>query len=336
MRPRLFAQSLKTAILNKHKILVKGAPGVGKSEIIESVCDEINCKVILMHPVTSDETDFKGLPWKLEDQDAATFLPFGELKQMIDADRPTVCFIDDVGQARPAVQAAAMQLLQARRVNGHKISDDVSFMAATNRKTDKAAVAGVIEPVKTRFHTILELEPDPNDWVLWAHNNGLPADVVAFIQWRPEMLFDFKPTMDLTNSPCPRSVTNLAQIVDAGYPREAELELYTGSVGEGFATEFMAFQDVYRHLPNPKTIILDPEGADVPDASKPNVSYALCGALAEMASANNFKNILKYSERLPKEFSVLLIKNTIRRKGAEIQNMKCFNDWFIENQDVVL
>ncbi len=43
-----------------------------------------------------------------------------------------VCLLDDLGQAPPAVQAAAMQLLLARRVNGHAVSDHVTFLAATN------------------------------------------------------------------------------------------------------------------------------------------------------------------------------------------------------------
>lgn len=52
------------------------------------------------------------------------------------ATKLTACFIDDLGQATPAVQAAAMQLILALTLNGHRVSDQVVFVAATNRRTD--------------------------------------------------------------------------------------------------------------------------------------------------------------------------------------------------------
>ena len=83
----------------------------------------------------------------------AEFLPFGDLRALIQADKDTVFFLDDLGQAPPTVQAAAMQLILARRINGHHVSDSVTFIAATNRKQDKAGVSGILEPVKSRFAT---------------------------------------------------------------------------------------------------------------------------------------------------------------------------------------
>ncbi len=73
------------------------------------------------------------------------------------ATKLTACFIDDLGQATPAVQAAAMQLILARTLNGHRVSDHVVFIAATNRRTDRAGVSGILEPVKSRFATLVEL-----------------------------------------------------------------------------------------------------------------------------------------------------------------------------------
>ena len=114
-------------------MLITGAPGTGKSDIVDQATREAGAELIISHPVTSDPTDFKGLGALVDGE--AKFLPFDQLKDLITATRPTVFFLDDLGQAPPAVQAAAMQLILARRVNGHKVSDAVTFIAATNRKT---------------------------------------------------------------------------------------------------------------------------------------------------------------------------------------------------------
>jgi hypothetical protein len=131
----------------------------------------------------------------------AEFLPFGNLRKLLNATVPTLFFLDDLGQAPQGVQAAAMQLLLAREINGQKISDYVSFAAATNRKEDRAGVSGILEPVKSRFVTIINVETNADDWLRWARRNGLPEELLMLIKWRPELLEKFKATADMTNSP---------------------------------------------------------------------------------------------------------------------------------------
>ncbi len=63
--------------------------------------------------------------------------------KVVTAKRLTVVFLDDIGQSPPAVQAALMQLILARRVNGHRLSDHVVFCGATNDTMHLAGVAGL-------------------------------------------------------------------------------------------------------------------------------------------------------------------------------------------------
>jgi len=155
MRAKKLAGLLQLAFKNNHKVLIKGEPGIGKSDLVEQACADV-FDLMISHPAVSDPTDYKGMPavFAREGMTVAEFLPFGDLLKLINAKKPTVCFIDDIGQAAPAVQAALMQLLLARRVNGHKISKDVVFCGATNDTTHMAGVSGLLEPVKSRWDTI--------------------------------------------------------------------------------------------------------------------------------------------------------------------------------------
>lgn len=191
MKPSQLSRLLTAAIPAGLPVLIKGAPGVGKSAIVEQAAAEVGADMILSHPAVSDPTDAKGLPWVGKDGESATFLPFGELAQAIKADRPTVWFLDDLGQAPPAVQASYMQLLLARRVNGHKLPDCVTFVAATNRRTDRAGVSGILEPVKSRFAAIVELEADLDEWCKWAIAQELPPELIAFLRFQPHSLSSF-------------------------------------------------------------------------------------------------------------------------------------------------
>jgi len=263
MKPSELSAFLSTTLNAQLPVLIKGAPGVGKTDVIKQACDKANNKLIISHPVVSDPVDYKGFPYVIDNQ--AHFLPFGDLNQLIQATASTVYFMDDLGQAPAAVQAAAMQLILGRHINGHRVSDYVTFLAATNRKTDRAGVSGILEPVKSRFAAIVELEPDVDDWVKWAIKSRLPPELIAFVRFRPNLLHDFKPSTDLNNSPCPRTVHNVARLMHAGISPELQYEAFTGAAGEGFATELVGFMRVYQTLPDPDAILIDPDRADVPE-----------------------------------------------------------------------
>ncbi|MCK5050777.1 MAG: ATP-binding protein [Candidatus Cloacimonetes bacterium] len=335
MRAKQLRETLEFSIKNRFPVLIKGSPGIGKTDIVTQSSAAMGADLIVSHPVVSDPTDFKGLPFPNKDGSAAKFLPFGDLLRLIEADKPTVFFLDDLGQASASVQAAAMQLLLARRINGHAVSDHVVFLAATNRRQDRAAVQGILEPVKSRFAAILELEVNTDDWVEWAIENDMPTELIAFIRFRPNLLHDFKPTADIINTPNPRTVANVGKMMNAGLPKDTEYEMISGAAGEAFATEFLGFLKVYRDLPDIDKLIADPENTDVPN--EPSTLFAVCGALSASAAANkkNFGNIIKYTDRLPGEFQVLLIKDAIKRNNL-LANTKEFSQWAIKHSDVIL
>ncbi|MEW5891080.1 MAG: ATP-binding protein [Pseudomonadota bacterium] len=328
IRPAQLKTLLAETIAARLPTLIVGSPGVGKSEIVSQAAQAANADIIISHPAVADPTDVKGLPWPGKDGEHATFLPFGELKQALDATKPTVWFLDDLGQSTPAVQAGYMQLLLARRVNGHKLPDCVTFVAATNRRGDKAGVNGILEPVKSRFTTIVELQPTLDDWCAWALNNGVPPELIAFLRFRPNLLQDFKPSVDMDNSPCPRTWKAVADILTKTSLGQHQSLLYpavAGAVGEGAAVEFVEFLKTYRNLPNPDAILLNPDTAKIP--SDPSALYAVSAALAHKANTSNFDRVMTYMRRLKDagfaEFAVLCIRDA-EKKTPEIVNTPAF------------
>ncbi len=326
----------------KLPVLITGAPGVGKTDIVAQVRNRLEeslgaCNLLVMHPVVSDPTDAKGMPWVFTDGNTpkAKFIPFGDLEQMINAKALTIVFLDDLGQAPPSVQAAFMQLILSRRINDHKVSDHVVFVAATNRKQDRAGVSGILEPVKSRFATIIELEPDLYDWIRWALDNNMPTELIFFIKLRPNLLFDFKPTSDMTNSPCPRTVANVGKLRSAGIEKEIEYQVYSGTAGEGFAAEWCGFLANYQKLMNefnPDKILLDPDNAPVP--TEPSHLYAVTLALAKKASAQTADRLFRYANRLPDEFSVLLV-NQANKQSEDFVNTRAFAEWEVQHHEVM-
>jgi hypothetical protein len=316
MKPSQLISFLSRTIPARLPVLIVGAPGIGKSDLVAQAAAAAGADLIISHPAVADPTDVKGLPWVAKGAEHATFLPFGELARALKATTPTVWFLDDLGQAPPSVQASFMQLLLARRVNGHVLPDCVTFLAASNRRTDRAGVSGILEPVKSRFVAIVELEPDLDEWTQWAlGQDDMPPELVAFLRFRPELLSAFVPSADLTNCPLPRTWAHAGKLLALDLPDNILLAAVAGAVGQGAAIELMAFLRMFRELPNIDAILLDPDGPVIP--KDPAALYAVTTALAVRTTVENFAAVARYAQRLVDalhgEFATLLIRDAVRR-----------------------
>ena len=125
----------------------------------------------------------------------------------------------------------------------------------------------------------------------------------------------------------------VSDILATSPPRDIELECYQGTVGSGAGAEFAAFVQVWRELPNPDSVLMNPGTADVP--SEPSVLYALSAALARKATDQTAGALVEYANRLPREFSVLLIRDSARR-SADFQSTRAYIKWCADNSDVLL
>lgn len=335
MTTKQLSELLRYTIPAKLPVLITGSPGIGKTDVVKLAGKNAGADLIIMHPVVSDPTDFKGFPAKIvkDGKETATFLPFNQLSKMINADRLTVVFLDDLGQAAASVQAAAMQLILERRINGFRVSDNVVFTAATNRRQDKAGVTGILEPVKSRFAAIVELEVNVNDWCEWAINTGLPAEIIAFIRFRPELLYKFEPTKEIINTPSPRTVHNLAKLFTLGLPDELQFEAFKGATGEGFTAEFMAFLKMYKLLPSIDKILIAPDSVECP--SEPSQLFAISTALAGRINDVNASNAFKFISKMPLEFQTLCVKDLMTR-NKEAHTLPAFAGWAIKNGNEIL
>lgn len=329
INPRQLHTLLASLIQARESTLIVGAPGIGKTDIVAQAAELAGADLLISHPVVADPTDAKGLPWpktvQKKGQDVTTeahFLPFGELAQAMNATKLTVWFLDDLGQAAPAVQASYMQLLLARRINGHKLPDCVVFIAATNRRVDRAGVQGILEPVKSRFTTIVELGVSLEDWFEWAMQHGVPAELIAFLRLHPDKLHQFTPTADMVNSACPRTVAAVGRLMQLGLPKEVQPIAFAGAVGEGWAVEFTTFLRTIESMPEVDEVWNDPEAAPVPD--EPAILYTYITALAEQVRDNTMQALLTYTTRLmvgrKAEFATLMVRDMVRRRPELASN----------------
>jgi hypothetical protein len=332
MRPKTLSKYLAKAIRNNWPVLLTGASGVGKTDVIIDAVKAAGADLILSHPVVADPTDFKGLPFPTT-EGRAEFLPYGDLYQLAQAKKKTVFVMDDIGQAAVAVQAALMQLILSRQINGVRVNNNVVFIAATNRAQDMAGVGRFLAPLKSRFYGIIPFDVDVDDWIQWAMLHDMPAELIAFAKVKHGIFAERKPSKDIVNEVSPRTLAHVGEQQNAGLDPDEEAEVFAGAAGAAFAAEYTHFLTACRQLPNPDSIIADPRGALVP--TDPAQLYAITGGLARKMTDRNMGAIIAYLNRTPAEFAVYCMTDATRR-NQDLTSSREYSAWAIAHQKHII
>ena len=338
--PNKAKSSITHAMKKKRPIFLWGPPGIGKSEVVEQITNNLpNSHLIDIRLSLWEPTDIKGIPYF--DSNSGTMvwgapseLPSEEFAAQYDN---IVLFLDEMNSSAPSVQAAAYQLILNRRVGQYKLPDNVMIVAAGNRDADKGVTYRMPAPLANRF-VHLELAVSFDDWFEWAVNNNIHKDVVGYLQFSKKDLYDFDPKSPSRSFATPRSWTFVSELLEDELDNETTTDLVSGSIGEGLAVKFMAHRKVAASMPNPTDILLGKvkELKQTEISAMYSLTVSLCYELKEAADANDKKfddkvnNFLRFAmDNFETELVVMGVKVALTQYALPIDpdEVECFDEF---------
>ena len=295
--PNKAKASIKHAISKKRPIFLWGPPGIGKSDIVHQIADSIDAHVIDVRLSLWEPTDIKGIPYFDSNANKMVWAPPMELPDQEMASRydAIVLFLDEMNSAAPAVQAAAYQLILNRKVGTYHLPDNVYIVAAGNREADKGVTYRMPAPLANRF-VHLEMAVSFEDWFQWAVENKIHKDVVGYLQFAKQDLYDFDPKSPSRSFATPRSWSFVSELLEDDLDSNTITDLVSGSVGEGLAVKFMAHRKVAGNMPNP-TDILDGKVKEL-KAKEISAMYSLTISLCYELKEASDKGDKKFDEKV--------------------------------------
>lgn len=251
-------KAILTAFKVKRPVFLWGPPGIGKSEVVESITEELNGCMIDLRMAQMEPTDIRGIPFYNKENGKMDWaepidLPSEELASQYPV---VVLFLDEMNSAPPAVQAAGYQLILNRRVGKYKLPDNVVIVAAGNRDSDKGVTYRMPMPLANRF-LHLEMRSDFASWQRWAVTNRIHKDVVGYLSFAKNDLYDFNAVSSSRAFATPRSWTFVSQLLaeENSLDSDTLFNLVAGAVGDGLATKFVAHRKFAGKLPKPADIL---------------------------------------------------------------------------------
>jgi len=328
MKPSSIRAALPKLIAKQRPVMLWGAPGVGKSDVVRNIAEDMKHELRDVRLSLLDPIDLKGFPTLDTAKKQMSWLPADFLPKK----GKGILFLDEINAAPQSVQAAAYQLVLNRKIGEYKLPDGWSVMAAGNRTSDRSVVHAMPAALANRF-VHLDFDINVDDWSHWAMDNDIHTDLRAFIRFRPNLLHSFDSASNPRAFPSPRSWAFVNDIYKDNHSADDEYELVKGTVGEGAAAEFSGFVRQIKDLPTIDQVLLDPDGTKVP--SSPAAMYAMATALDAKTTTNNIGRIMKYMDRLPVEFQVIFVRSAIRR-DSKLTGTKEYMAWGIKHQSTLL
>jgi hypothetical protein len=302
-----------------------GDPGLGKSDIAETVAADLRWKMVYADLATRDPAELAGMPW-VEDGRTIRCRP-----DWLPTAGSGILFLDELPQAGIANLNIAATLIREHRIGEHLLPPTWMVACAGNHQHNRAGTTTMPSHVRNRL-LHLTIDADASAWAQWASARGINPMLIAYNRYRAQE-FHHKFSTTENAYPTPRSWTASHQVLRLELPEELRRECTDGMVGSGAGADFAGFCEIYARLPDVDAIIADPDQGVVP--TDPMTSYALMGALSYRATAANLPAIVRYLARLPEqEFAVVCIVDATAR-NRDLMNTSTYQSWAAAHGDLL-
>jgi len=166
-KPEQLINHLLLCYKTKVSVLILGKIGVGKSEIVKQVYEQIKqslpedkrskCYFYDVRASQMDVSDIRGL-FKIENG-YTVFCPPKELYDFTDPESYGVLFFDEINLAKDDIQSSLYKIVLDRKVENTPISNNVLIVAAGNTN-EEVSIVNEISPALLNRFSIVKYEPE--------------------------------------------------------------------------------------------------------------------------------------------------------------------------------
>jgi hypothetical protein len=191
------------------------------------------------------------------------------------------------------------------------------------------------------------MKPSADEWLIWAGNNGVAAEVMAWVKEYPHCMASYmdggqkeNPYIFNPNDASqgafvsPRSLFKASHWVSVrdNMTENALVATLDGTLGHSASRDLQAYISLADQLPTRESILNSPDTATVP--SSPAAQCILLFKAVQASSRDTFGTWMRYVRRFPKEGQALFINNILEivaKKDWAIAH-PAFVTWARENQ----
>ena len=236
-------------LVHQRPIFLLGAPGLGKTAIMQQVADEMGLGLVSYSMTHHTRQSALGLPVIVEKEYGGKHYQVSEytmseiIASVYDCMRTTgktqgILFLDEINCVSETLSPAMLLFLQYKVFGGHQIPEGWVVVTAGNPPRFNKSVREFDAATRDRLK-VIEVEPSYEAWKAYALEHGVSRSVISYLDIRPEDFYKVETTVDGLTVVTPRAWEDLSEILQ--YHEELGL-----AVSEELTTQYLQNKQVAR------------------------------------------------------------------------------------------
>jgi len=329
------------------RFMLRGEPGIGKSSMLEAIAERLGYDYAYIDVPNMDLGD---VAMPVIDHETRTTKYYPNARFKVHTGKPVVMMFDEFSKGADPVKNMLHPCLEKANPRLGDISlnnSNVVFLTG-NLATD--GVGDVLKAhTRNRIVEITVAKPSAEEWIEWAINKGLEAEVIAWVNQYPHALasyidpaqagnpYIYNPRKTQSAFVSPRSLETASNIVRSRKDNDTDavIAALAGAVGESAARDLQAYIEFSDQLPTWEATITHPKTTKIPTSPGAN-AIVVFGAIARI-DKTNINPFMEYLGRMEPEwqavFAINIAKNPTKQNIAFASG--AFKDWLAKNQDLL-
>jgi hypothetical protein len=329
------------------RFLLQGEPGIGKSSLLESIAESLGYDYAYIDVPNMDLGD---IAMPVIDHDTKTTRYYPNARFKVHNNKPVVIMLDEFTKGADPVKNMLHPMLEKANPRLGDISlNKKNVVFLTGNLTTDGVGDNLKAHSRNRLVPVTIAKPDADQWIEWAINRGLEAEVIAWVNRFPHVLasytdggqndnpYIYNPRKTQTAFVSPRSLETASNIVRVRKENDPDVVIsaLTGAIGEAGARDMQAYIEFADQLPTWEQVLTQPTTTKIP-TSAGACAITVFGAISRM-DKQSITPFMQYLERFDAEWQAVFAINIAKTKGKQdiAFSNKSFANWVAKNQDLL-
>lgn len=341
-------QAAKLIVSNPEiRFMLEGEPGIGKSWLLEGIATQLGYGYAYIDVPNMDLGD---IAMPVIDHETKTTRYYPNARFGIHTGKPMVIMLDEFSKGADPIKNMLHPMLEQKnpRLGDLSLSRENIIFMTGNLSSD-----GVGDSLKAhtrnRIVSVRIQKPDSEQWINWAMNNNVEAEVIAWVSRYPHVLasytdgaqadnpYIYNPKRPQLAFVSPRSLVTASNIVRTRHMNDSDavIAALTGAIGESGARDMQAYLEFSDQLPTWEQTIEHPTTTKIP--TDPGACAIIVFGAISRITKENITPFMQYLERMSAEWQAVFAINIAKAAGKQQIAFSCkaFSDWVARNQDLL-
>ncbi|MDY5640565.1 MAG: AAA family ATPase [Lachnospiraceae bacterium] len=246
-------------VVRQRPIFLLGAPGIGKTAIMEQIASELNIALVSYSMTHHTRQSALGLPfishkeYEGNEYDVSEYTMSEIIASIYDVMKNSsikegILFLDEINCVSETLAPSMLQFLQYKVFGRHKVPNGWVIVTAGNPPEYNKSVRD-FDIVTLDRMKIIEVEADYSVWKEYAKNKELHPAIIGFIDINKDYFYSVETTVKGKNYITARGWEDLSEMIklyeESNLPvRKTLVEQYIRN--EKVVREFIAYYDVFK------------------------------------------------------------------------------------------